>query len=135
MLKEKYYSTKDNHCSQSQIPQPVVVEENKKWRCTKMNNGEHDSAAAMVTSPHPKTGEGPMSRLSGNEEVTPNPKSCISKLSTTITTGHPRFYRTFFVRLAEESPKRNCDEQSDSSTYDSFNCRETGKYLCITFVK
>lgn len=39
---------------------------------------------------------------------------------------HPRIFRKFFVRLAEESPKRNnSDELSDSSTYDSFNCRET----------
>ncbi|XP_055842055.1 E3 ubiquitin-protein ligase Mdm2-like isoform X2 [Episyrphus balteatus] len=147
MLKENNYSTKDNYCSHFlQIPQSSpAVEEIQKWRCTKMNNGEHehderecdsDSVSSGLVSPQQQqipttttTGEGWCRRLSENNEEQKTPQKTFStKLSAQQQQQiHPRIFRTFLVRLAEESPKRNnsADELSDSSTYDSFNCRET----------
>ncbi|XP_055911111.1 E3 ubiquitin-protein ligase Mdm2-like isoform X2 [Eupeodes corollae] len=142
----------DNYCSHflQQIPQSsAAVEEIKKWRCTKMNNGEYEergsdsiSMSPVLVSPQrtttttpTRTEEGWCRRLSeNNEEQKSPPKNFSTKLNATSQSQqhqqqqqlHPRIFRTFFVRLAEESPKRNnCDELSDSSSYDSLNCRET----------
>lgn len=127
----------------------AAVEEIEKWRCKKMNNNgegeyqehqhEHNSdlvsmmssgSGSSLISPQqqqktPTEGWSLNQRLSeNNHEEQKTPQKINSSASN--DQHHPRIFRTFFVRLAEESPKRNnYDEFSDSSTYGSLNCCET----------